>query len=146
MEWFWSGYGITIQRVPELPFKKSHIEQPQHAYDVLRQGFAWLDREVFIAMMLDSRNQVLGIHTVTVGTLNASLVHPREVFRPAILMGANALVLGHNHPSGDPTPSKEDIQLTRRLTEVGELVGIQVLDHLIFTDHKFVSLKETNCI
>jgi len=88
-------------------------------------------RESFIALMLDTRHSPIGVVTVSVGSLNASIVHPREVFRPAIIAGACALILAHNHPSGVTTPSEDDIEITRRLCKVGELVGIEVLDHVI---------------
>ncbi len=80
------------------------------------------------------------------GTLNASLVHPREVFRAAMKCSSASLICVHNHPSGDPTPSPEDIALTRRLHEAGELVGIDVLDHLVIGDNRFISLKEQGCM
>ena len=92
--------------------------------------------------ILDARNQLLGINTVSVGTLNSSIVHPRECFKPAILMGAASIILAHNHPSGDTTPSREDIELTKRLRDAGEILGIEVLDHLIITDTSSLSLKE----
>ncbi|MGD8394758.1 MAG: DNA repair protein RadC [Candidatus Eiseniibacteriota bacterium] len=98
-------------------------------------------REHFVALHLDARNRVIGRETVSVGTLNASIVHPREVFRAAIRASAASLVLVHNHPSGDPEPSADDLALTRRLVEVGTLVGIEVLDHLIIGKGRFVSLR-----
>ena len=101
-------------------------------------------REHFRIALLDVRRRLIGVHTVSVGCLTSSLVHPREVFRPAILAGAAAIGLSHNHPSGDPEPSQEDIALTRRLAQGGCLLGIEVLDHVITgngTD-KWVSLKE----
>lgn len=81
--------------------------------------------------MLNTKNKVIGYHLVSIGTLNSSLVHPREVFRPAIIAGANSIILAHNHPSGDTTPSNEDMKLTLRLDEAGKMVGVVVLDHVI---------------
>lgn len=104
-----------------------------------------LDRENFVVLLLDTKNKVIGINTVSIGTLNSSLVHPREVFKPAILASAAALILAHNHPSGDPKPSREDIEVTKRLIEAGGLLGIQVLDHIIVGDY-CVSLKEQGYI
>ena len=89
------------------------------------------DREVFVVLHLDTRNRVVAHETTSIGSQNASLVHPREVFKAAILKGATSIILAHNHPSGDPAPSKEDIDLTHRLVEAGGLMGIQVLDHII---------------
>ena len=97
--------------------------------------------ERFIVVFLDARNRVTGSQIVSIGSLNASIVHPREVFRAAILHGAAAIILGHNHPSGDPTPSSDDMELTRRLVKSGELLGIEVLDHVIIGDTS-ISLKE----
>jgi len=92
-------------------------------------------------ILLDTKNQVIRVETVAVGTLNSSGVEPREVFKNAIRYSAAAVILVHNHPSGDPTPSREDVTLTRRLLQVGELVGIEILDHIIVGDNKYVSLK-----
>ena len=89
------------------------------------------DREVFVVLHLDTRNRVVAHETTSIGSQNASLVHPREVFKAAILKGATSIILAHNHPSGDPAPSKEDIDLTHRLVEAGGLMGIDVLDHVI---------------
>jgi DNA repair protein RadC len=84
--------------------------------------------------MLDQKNQVIGLHTVSIGSLTASIVHPRECFKPAILSNAAAIILAHNHPSGDCQPSREDRALTQRLVETGKLLGISVLDHIIIGD------------
>ena len=92
------------------------------------------DQEKFVVACLDTKNRVQCVVVVTIGTLDASLVHPREVFKPAIIEGASAVVLSHNHPSGDTTPSREDHTVTDRLTEAGKLLGITVLDHIIHGD------------
>jgi len=99
-------------------------------------------QEEFHIVCLDTKNQVIDTHQITVGTLDASLVHPREVFRAAIRDAASSVLLVHNHPSGDPTPSREDIQVTDRLTEVGKLVGIDVLDHIVLGRGRAVSIRE----
>lgn len=100
-------------------------------------------QEEFHIVTLDTKNQVIDTHQITVGTLDASLVHPREVFRPAIKDAASSVILVHNHPSGDPTPSREDIAVTRRLTESGTLIGIDVLDHIVLGRNSSVSIQET---
>lgn len=100
-----------------------------------------LDREAFSVILVGARNQLLRLMVVSVGTLTASIVHPREVFKPAIAHGTASLVLVHNHPSGDPDPSEDDIALTRRLVKAGELLGIEVLDHVIPGGTRFCSLK-----
>lgn len=99
-------------------------------------------QEEFHIVSLDTKHQPLASHRITVGTLDASLVHPREVFRPAIRDSAAAVLLVHNHPSGDPTPSREDHQVTHRLTEAGKLIGIQVLDHIIVARQRAVSIRD----
>jgi DNA repair protein RadC len=99
-------------------------------------------REFFKALLLDSKNQVLRIATVSVGSLNESIVHPRELYREAIRHSAAAVIVVHNHPSGDPTPSAEDIEVTVRLRDAGRVVGIDLLDHLVIGDGRWVSLKE----
>lgn len=101
-------------------------------------------REYFVTVFLNARNQIIQREIVSVGSLSASLVHPREVFAPAIASSAASVILAHNHPSGDVTPSREDIELTRRLVQVGELIGITVTDHLIVGSDRFISMKEAN--
>ncbi|MCY3681746.1 MAG: DNA repair protein RadC [Gemmatimonadetes bacterium] len=101
-------------------------------------------KEYFVALFLNARNQVICREDVSVGSLNASLVHPREVFAPAVGSSAASVILAHNHPSGDVTPSREDIELTRRMVQAGEIMGIEVLDHLIVGSERFLSMKEAN--
>jgi len=118
------------------------VTNPQQAFQVLRPRVEDWTREHFLLVLLNSRNETIGVETVSVGSLSASIVHPREVFRPAIVAAAAGIVLGHNHPSGDPEPSPEDLSVTRRLNDVATLVGIELHDHLVFTKTAFVSLKE----
>jgi DNA repair protein RadC len=110
----------------------------QHYHGRMRD----LRKEQFWAVLLDGKNRVLREERVSEGSLTASLVHPREVFAPAIRESAGALVFVHNHPSGDPTPSVEDVEITRRLCSVAELVGIRVLDHVVVGDGAYVSFLE----
>jgi DNA repair protein RadC len=118
------------------------IRDAAQVYDAFREDFSELDREMFLTLLLDGKNQVLGFNIVSVGSLTAALVHPREVFTPALLGNAAAVILVHNHPSGDPEPSAEDRALTARLRQVGDLVGIRVLDHVVVGDGSFVSMAE----
>ena len=123
-------------------------DTPQNAVNVVRafipQGE---EREHFVALYLDARSRVKGACVVSIGTLSASLVHPREVFRPAIVAGAAAVIVAHNHPSGDVTPSAEDKDATRRLVRAGELLGVPLLDHVIVNDAgKFFSFKDGGLI
>jgi DNA repair protein RadC len=99
-------------------------------------------REHFVALLLDTKNGVLRTKTVSIGDLSSSIVTPREVFKEAIRHSAASLIVAHNHPSGDPTPSPDDAAVTRRLQEAGELLGIELLDHIVLGDQRFVSLKE----
>ena len=98
-------------------------------------------KEHFVALLLNARHVCLSVETISIGTLNASLVHPREVFQPAVEQSAAAIVLCHNHPSGDPAASEEDIQLTGRLVQAGRIMGIEVLDHVIIARGGHESLK-----
>ena len=107
------------------------LRQSRDVADLMADVVAGLDREAFFVVLLDGKNRASGINLVSLGSLTAALVHPREVFKAAIAGSAAALVLVHNHPSGDPTPSPEDRAITERLVQVGELVGIKVLDHIV---------------
>lgn len=117
------------------------------AIEYCAQQFAQLAddgvQEEFHIVTLDTKHQPLATHQITVGTLDASLVHPREVFRPAIRDSASAILLVHNHPSGDPTPSREDRLVTNRLTDAGKLIGIDVLDHIVVARQRSLSIRET---
>jgi len=103
-------------------------------------------QEVFGILILNTTHKIVAVHEIGRGTLNASMVHPREVFKPAVLHNAAAIICFHNHPSGEPKPSKEDIETTNRLVEAGKIMGIKVLDHIIVGDDKYTSLKEMGVI
>lgn len=122
------------------------IRQPADVASMLMPRLQLETQEVFIAVMLDTKNKVLAVEDVFRGSLNASIVHPREVFKKAISRSAAAIIVAHNHPSGDPTPSREDIEVTRRLAEAGKIIGIEVLDHVVFGDGKIVSMKEKGLV
>jgi DNA repair protein RadC len=119
------------------------LRNPQAAVDLIRQLVISDNREVFSAFYLDSRRRVLAYQRVSVGTLSQSLVHPREVFQPAVLMGAASVVVMHNHPSGCSSASAEDHEVTKRLIEAGKILGIEVVDHIIWTRHDgFLSFRQ----
>lgn len=122
--------------------EKVTIRSPQDAASLLMEDLRYLQKEHFVCLFLNTKNHVIGQETLSMGSLNASIVHPREVFRAAIKRSSASIVCAHNHPSGDPTPSPEDIQLTTRLVDAGNLIGIEVLDHIVVGDQSFVSLKE----
>jgi DNA repair protein RadC len=122
------------------------IHSPQEVSTLVMEDMCYLDREHFRVILLNTKNQVLAVETISIGILNSSLVHPREVFKRAVQHSAAAVILLHNHPSGDPAPSAEDLEITRRLSEAGKLIGIEVLDHIIIGDHVFVSLKDKSLL
>jgi DNA repair protein RadC len=141
--------GLRVLVVRDAPTAKDHIyaEGAKGAKDLaaIVRGFVPVgdEREHFLAVLLDTRRRVKGVCVVSIGTLSASLVHPREVFRPAIVAGAAAVVLAHNHPSGDPSPSSEDRDVTQRLVSAGQTIGIPVVDHIIVGDDgEFYSFRE----
>ncbi|QOR36343.1 DNA repair protein RadC [Clostridium sp. 'deep sea'] len=117
------------------------ITSPESAANFLIPRLRYRAKEYFLAVLLDSKNKVIKCCEVHVGTVNASLVHPREVFREAIRHSAVSCILAHNHPSGDTTPSGEDLGITRRLVQVGEIIGINIIDHLIIGHNSFLSFK-----
>ncbi|MGO0122822.1 RadC family protein [Desulfothermobacter acidiphilus] len=118
------------------------IHTPAAAAELLLPEMAYLEQEEFRVILLDTKNRLLGVETVAVGGLNCAGVSPREVFKAAIRRSACSLILAHNHPSGNPAPSAEDLAITRRLMQAGELLGIEVLDHLIIGDNCYISLRE----
>jgi DNA repair protein RadC len=132
------GCRVLTTNVVQLPF----IKTPQDIYDLLKASFLDLDREHFKVVHLNTKNQVLKVETTAIGILNSSPVHPREVFKEAIKMSSAGIILAHNHPSGDPSPSQDDLLLTSRLQNAGEILGIPILDHIIFGDNRYLSLKE----
>ena len=132
------GRRISVLSQEERPAVRS----PQDVANLLMSEMRDLKKEHLKSVLLDVKNRVQKIVTVSIGTLDSSLVHPREVFKDAILASAASIIIAHNHPSGDPTPSKEDIAVTLRLHEVGTVMGIELLDHVIIGDNRWVSLKE----
>jgi len=122
------------------------IESPKDVFELLKNDLGDKKKEHFKILSLDSRNKLISIDDVSVGTINANLVHPREVFKTAIQHLAVSIILVHNHPSGDPEPSEDDLEITKRITEAGKLIGINVLDHIIITRTKFFSFKDKKLI
>ena len=124
---------INVQMVKERHYlyNSERLTAPQQAANAFCEIIGDPDREFFATLMLDGKNRITGLHVVSEGSLNQSIVHPRETFKAAILANAAAVILAHNHPSGDTAPSREDREITRRLQEAGELLGIKVLDHVI---------------
>ena len=131
------------RRISNLKYNDRYvIRSPQDGANYVMNDMRFLTQEHFVCLFLNTKNHVIGKQTVFVGSLDSSIVHPREVFKEAIRRSSASVICLHNHPSGDPTPSREDIAITRTLREAGELVGISLLDHVIIGDGKYVSLKE----
>lgn len=122
------------------------IRCPQDAVDLVMPELRDEPQEHFKAILLNNRNEVLKVRTITIGSLSSSVITPRELFREAISANSAAIIIAHNHPSGDPTPSQEDIDVSKRLNQAGQVVGIDVLDHLVIGDGRWVSLKERGLV
>lgn len=143
-----NAFGIKLfQAIAEtyakvhLP-KKISLTSPQKVAEYLQERIGREKKEHFLVIMLDSQNNLIDIRDISVGTLNASLVHPREVFEPAVRNLAASIILAHNHPSGDLKPSHEDLLITKKLVDSGRLLDIHVLDHIIVTKNEYASLQE----
>ena len=121
--------------------EKPVVKTPKDVVALVRGRLKGKRKEHFLTLLLDTRNQVIKVAEVSIGSLDTSIVHPREVFREAISASAASVILAHNHPSGDPEASEDDIRITKRLAEAGEIVGIDVLDHIIIGDKNYLSLK-----
>jgi DNA repair protein RadC len=125
---------------------KIKINKPQDAVEILMEDMRYLKKEHLRVVFLNTKNIVMDVKDLSIGSLSSSVVHPREIYSEAIRKSSSSIIVCHNHPSGDPTPSQEDINITRRLFEVGKLIGIDLLDHLIIGDGNYVSLKEKGII
>ena len=133
----------TVEVLPEISSKPSvHFNSPQDVFSNYHSLFDNQVHERFVVFWLSTANKVLGFEIVSEGTLNSSLVHPREVFRGAIVATAASVVLAHNHPSDNPEPSQEDLAITRQLVESSKIIGIPVYDHIIFAGTRYTSLAE----
>jgi len=120
---------------------KPLIKTPENVAELLKSSLKGKKREHFMVVLLDTRSRLIKVCQISVGSLDSSIVHPREAFKEAISASAASVILAHNHPSGDDTPSEDDIKLTKRLADAGELMGIEVLDHIIIADNSYHSLK-----
>ena len=141
---------IQLVRDGSSLYNTNAISCPEDAAEIASKFFEDMssDREIFAVMLLNTKNHVIGINVVSIGSLSASVVHPREVFKAACLANAANIILTHNHPSGDPAPSKEDISITSRLVQAGRLMDIPVLDHIIIGDgtDRSISFKANDLI
>ncbi|TSA51866.1 MAG: DNA repair protein RadC [Actinobacteria bacterium] len=135
-------YKLSLSRDGSVAAERKTVSKSQDLYPLLASYFEHHDREEMLVVLLDAKHRIVGLHTVSIGSLTLSIVHPRETFKAAIVSNCAAIILAHNHPSGDPTPSEEDRILTKRLKQGGELLGIPVLDHLVIGEGKYVSFAD----
>jgi len=137
-----AAFSLGLRISKQAPTAKYRIEHPVHAYNLIKDDLANEKRELFVVILQDIRGCVINHLIVAIGTLSNTLVHPREVFNPAIRHHAASIILAHNHPSGDPTPSQQDYDVTKNLIDAGQMMGIPVNDHLIIGEQSFVSLRQ----
>jgi DNA repair protein RadC len=135
-------FRVTLVRENRASYPATPLRSSVDAAALLAPCFKGLDREQFVVCGLDAKHHIIGLNIVSTGSLTLSIVHPREVFKPLILMNACALICAHNHPSGDPAPSAEDRALTSRLRQAGELLGITLLDHIILGENRTYSFAD----
>lgn len=136
------AYKLQLVRDRTVPIHTRLCARPSAAADLFRAYIGDSDREHMVAMFLDAQNRFIGVHTISVGTVDSCMVNPREVFKAALLCNATSLVLAHNHPSGDPVPSQDDIRLTRELQQAAELLDVPVMDHIVVAESSYASLME----
>lgn len=131
------------KRLYNMPQKKKYtIKSPADVSAVLMGDMRYLKKEYFKIVLLDIKNNIIAVENISIGSLNSSVVHPREIFKTAIKKSSAAVILVHNHPSGDPHPSNEDIEVTKRISEGGKILGIEILDHVIIGDGNYFSFKD----
>lgn len=133
---------LKLVREKSMLFAGCKVHKPEDAAHLFREFIGDCDRESFCILTVNTKNQPLALQQVSLGTLNSSILHPREVFKFSILSNAASVIACHNHPSGDPAPSKEDIFVSKRLQQSGELLGIELMDHIILGQDSYVSMKE----
>ena len=139
-------FRISLVRETRGTYTEQKLSSSADADRLLRPMLQDLDREHFIVIGLDAKNAVIGMNTVSIGSLTLAIVHPREVCKPLILMNAAGFICAHNHPSGDPTPSSEDRQLTTRLKQAADILGIRMLDHVIIGESGHYSFADNGCL
>lgn len=139
-----AAFALAYQYLKKSP-DVSRIKSPEDAYEALK-SLSLEHQEHFVCLYLNSKNEIISRKTIFIGSLNASIVHPREIMKEGLRVSAASIILSHNHPSGDNTPSKEDVEVTKRLVECGKIMGIEIIDHLIIGFNSFTSLKEKGII
>jgi len=138
-----NAFKICMVKENDVDYPDVKISNPKTVADLVAKYIGTPDREIFIVMAVNTRNDITGINTVSIGSIDTTISHPREIFKFAILANAASIILAHNHPSGDSTPSCDDIELTKRLQKAGEILGIDVLDHIILgNEGRYLSMKD----
>jgi len=137
-----AAFAIALRSIEPHHLSRAPIEHPRQAYELVRADIAHQKQEILVVILRDVKGKMIAKERIGMGTLSEVLVHPREVFYPAVRHRANSLIVIHNHPSGDPTPSRSDLKLTRRLMQSSQVMGIKLDDHLIVAKHSYVSLRE----
>jgi DNA repair protein RadC len=135
-------YKLMLAKESNQPPCVQTVTKPRDVFELAKSYLTGVDREHFVILILDVKNKVIGINTVAIGTLSYCSVHPREVFKAAVVANAALIIMIHNHPSGNPHPSSDDLALTARLKEAGDILGIPVVDHIVLGDENYYSLKE----
>ncbi|MCI5584540.1 MAG: JAB domain-containing protein [Lachnospiraceae bacterium] len=133
-------YSIQMKKIKKIFSGQSHIDNSYDAVKVISKFYDLDDREKLYVILLDSRKRVIGINLVSVGTIDYVIIHPREVFKPAILLGASAIIIVHNHPSQDPRPSEDDIDVTEQIIKAGNILQIPLIDHIIYCEGEYYSI------
>ena len=139
---------LKMVREKEVEYTFANINDPEYLYQICTDVLKMQEEaeEIMMLFTLGTKNNITGIFEVSRGSVNASIVHPREIFKRALLNNATSIVIAHNHPSGNPAPSNEDVNITKRIEESGELLGVKLLDHIVVGDGKYVSFKEKRMI
>ncbi|WP_332236837.1 JAB domain-containing protein [Sporolactobacillus sp. KGMB 08714] len=141
-----SVISLRVVKEKSILYSNRFIRSPEDSYQCIKPFLECRDREYFIVVSLDTKNQPMSVNICHIGNLNFSIVHPREVFKAAILSNSCSIIVAHNHPSGIVEPSQEDKEITKRLVSAGNIIGIEVLDHIIISDDKYLSFKEQRLI
>lgn len=137
---------VVLERKGSQLFSGRHVRSPEDAANIIRDFIGDSDREKFVVLGMSTKNEPTVLQVVHTGSINASIVHPRDVMKALILANCASCIVGHNHPSNDVTPSPEDIDVTERLVEAGKIIGIDVMDHIVLGSDKFLSMKEKGYI
>jgi DNA repair protein RadC len=139
MKEVWS-YQVVRDRA--LTVESKIASNSTNAARILREFIGKSSKEHVVMMALDARHAIIGLNLVSIGTMTASMIHPREVYQPALMLSAASIIIAHNHPSNDPTPSQEDHDITRRLVRAGEILGVPLMDHIVIADDSYFSFRE----